>query len=87
MEFPIETGRYLPSLPLAFALVGLLDHALCSRLGWRTACVIAAVPGLLASMDVAVAPYPVLEHFYFSPLKLFEYMAAGRACIASRIGQ
>ena len=47
----------------------------------------AAVPGLLASMDIAVAPYPRLDAFYFSPLKLFEYMAAGRAVVASRIGQ
>jgi glycosyltransferase involved in cell wall biosynthesis len=46
-----------------------------------------AVPGLLASMDVAVAPYPALGHFYFSPLKVFEYMAAGRATVASRVGQ
>ena len=47
----------------------------------------AAVPGLLASMDIAVAPYPRLDAFYFSPLKLFEYMAAGRAVVASGIGQ
>ncbi|MFQ5515453.1 MAG: glycosyltransferase family 4 protein [Myxococcota bacterium] len=46
-----------------------------------------AVPGLLASMDVAVAPYPELDGFYFSPLKLYEYMAAGVSVIASRIGQ
>ena len=45
------------------------------------------VPSLLASMDTAVAPYPPLEQFYFSPLKVFEYMAAGRAVVASRIGQ
>jgi glycosyltransferase involved in cell wall biosynthesis len=45
------------------------------------------VPGLLASMDVAVAPYPPMEHFYFSPLKVYEYMASGRPVVASRIGQ
>ena len=45
------------------------------------------VPGLLASMDVAVAPYPNLPHFYFSPLKVYEYMAAGLPVVASRIGQ
>jgi glycosyltransferase involved in cell wall biosynthesis len=44
------------------------------------------IPGLLASMDVAVAPYPDLANFYFSPLKVYEYMAAGRAVVASRIG-
>lgn len=46
----------------------------------------ADVPALLARMDIAVAPYPDLPDFYFSPLKIAEYMAAGRAVIASRIG-
>jgi glycosyltransferase involved in cell wall biosynthesis len=45
------------------------------------------VPGLLASMDVAAAPYPKLATFYFSPLKVYEYMAAGRPVVASRLGQ
>jgi glycosyltransferase involved in cell wall biosynthesis len=45
------------------------------------------IPGLLASMDVGVAPYPFLPGFYFSPLKVYEYMAAGLAVVASRIGQ
>lgn len=45
------------------------------------------VPRLLASMDVGVAPYPELDQFYFSPLKVYEYMAAGLAIVSSRIGQ
>ena len=45
------------------------------------------IPQYLATMDVAVAPYPAIGNFYYSPLKLFEYMAAGRAVVASRIGQ
>lgn len=45
------------------------------------------VPRYLAVMDVAVAPYPPLGDFYYSPLKLYEYMAAGRAIVASKIGQ
>ncbi len=45
------------------------------------------VPCYLAAMDVAIAPYPALEEFYYSPIKLFEYMAAGRAVVASRVGQ
>lgn len=47
----------------------------------------AAVPELVAAMDIAVAPYPSLEDFYFSPLKVYEYMAAARPVITSRIGQ
>ena len=45
------------------------------------------VPAFLASMDVAVAPYPNLARFYFSPLKVYEYMAAGLPVVASGIGQ
>lgn len=45
------------------------------------------VPGLLASMDAAVAPYPQSDSFYFSPLKVYEYQAAGLPVVASRVGQ
>ena len=45
------------------------------------------LPSALATIDVAIAPYPDSTDFYFSPLKLFEYLASGRAIVASRIGQ
>ncbi len=46
----------------------------------------AMVPSYLASMDIGVAPYPNLEGFYFSPLKVYEYMAMGLPVVASNIG-
>ncbi len=46
-----------------------------------------AIPGWLAALDVAVAPYPADGNAYFSPLKLFEYMAAGRPVVAAAVGQ
>ena len=45
------------------------------------------VPALLDWADVLVAPYPELSGFYFSALKIFEYMAAGKPIVASAIGQ
>ncbi|MBL9134637.1 MAG: glycosyltransferase family 4 protein, partial [Verrucomicrobiales bacterium] len=47
----------------------------------------AEVPRWLGEMDIAVAPYPRLDRFYFSPLKVYEYMAAGLPAVVSRIGQ
>jgi glycosyltransferase involved in cell wall biosynthesis len=46
-----------------------------------------SIPAHVAAFDVAVAPYRGATDFYFSPLKLYEYLAAGRAVIAADIGQ
>jgi glycosyltransferase involved in cell wall biosynthesis len=46
------------------------------------------VPALIREFDVAVAPYTDPAHeFYFSPLKLFEYMGCAAAVAAPRLGQ
>ena len=41
----------------------------------------------LNKSDIAVAPYLKLEPFYFSPVKILDYMAAGIAIVASEQGQ
>jgi len=45
------------------------------------------VPGLMAAADILLAPYEAQDFFYLSPIKIFEYMAAGRAILAARVGQ
>jgi glycosyltransferase involved in cell wall biosynthesis len=42
---------------------------------------------LMSTWDAGVAPYLPAPHFYFSPLKVLEYMAAGICPVASDLGQ
>jgi glycosyltransferase involved in cell wall biosynthesis len=49
------------------------------------------MPAAIAACDIGVAPFDVAAHaplalgFYWSPLKVFEYMAAGLPVVAPRI--
>ena len=45
------------------------------------------IPEHIAAMDIVLAPYPELDFFYYSPLKVFEYMACGKPVITTKIGQ
>lgn len=48
------------------------------------------IPAALAGCAIAVAPYPATGQAsdqYFSPLKIYEYLAAGLPVAASRVGQ
>lgn len=48
----------------------------------------ACVPEYLSTIDITVLPYPRFKkELWFSPLKLYEYMASGKAIVASRSGQ
>jgi glycosyltransferase involved in cell wall biosynthesis len=53
-------------------LLGAVDHA--------------QVPALVRGFDVATAPYRPSSDFYFSPLKVLEYMASGCATVYPEIG-
>jgi glycosyltransferase involved in cell wall biosynthesis len=45
-----------------------------------------AIPEYLAAMTVGAAPYRGQEDFYFSPLKVAEYLAAGLPIVGTRQG-
>lgn len=55
-----------------FARLGYLPHADALR--------------VLERWDIGLAPFDAVPDFYFSPLKLFEYMAAGLCPIVSDVG-
>ncbi|GAB3879337.1 glycosyltransferase family 4 protein [Terrabacter terrigena] len=90
----------LPLLPDAVHLVvagdgpvrdGLTSRSaelgVADRVHWLGQVQHASIPTVLAASDVALAPYPPLADFAFSPLKLYEYLAAGTPVVASAIGQ
>lgn len=45
------------------------------------------IPQYISVMDVCIAPYKPNSDFYFSPIKVFEYMALSKPVIAADIGQ
>jgi glycosyltransferase involved in cell wall biosynthesis len=47
----------------------------------------ADVPRYLAAAEILVSPHAPIDRFIGSPVKIFEYMAAGRAIVASRVAQ
>jgi glycosyltransferase involved in cell wall biosynthesis len=68
---PLLAEAGIPSARMA--LLGAVDHTQLVRrmVGWH----------------VGVAPYAAQTDFYFSPLKVLEYMAAGACPVASDLGQ
>lgn len=45
------------------------------------------IPEYISAMDIVLAPYPKLKFFYYSPVKIFEYMSSGKPVITTNIGQ
>lgn len=68
MESLLEKGAELPAT-VRFCAVGAVAQI--------------EVPKYLAALDISVAPYLPAEPFYFSPLKIAEYMASGLPVVAS----
>ncbi len=82
-----------PSLRLEVVGSGPLEHLLrepglpADRLIAHGAVPHAEAIECLRGWDAGVAPYLPLDDFYFSPLKVLEYMAAGLCPVASALGE
>ncbi len=90
-----------PNTSLRFVLVGtgslqaemqalLTEDCASGRVIFTGAVAHSQVPSLLDACDILVAPHVPLadgSEFFGSPTKLFEYMAMGKAIVASRLGQ
>lgn len=88
-EFPslqlviVGEGPYRQELMRQLQAYGVEDHAVLTGQVAHS-----QIPHLVRQFDIALAPYPNLSHeFYFSPLKLFEYMACGVPVVAPALGQ
>lgn len=80
----IGDGPQGESLRARVAEAGLTD-----RVTFTGAVAPAEIGPLLTGCDLAAAPYPAVDaaDSYFSPLKVYEYLAAGLPVVASAIGQ
>ncbi|MDO5511429.1 glycosyltransferase family 4 protein [Corynebacterium sp.] len=76
------TGPQRAALEEQAAALGVSE-----RVTFHGAVAPSAVPRILQTWDAACAPYPQAEGHYFSPLKVYEYLAAGLPVIASRVGE
>ena len=94
--------RSLPKdMPVRFLFVGsgslhadverlLEDERLRGKAIFTGAVAHERVPALLDACDILIAPHVPLadgSDFFGSPTKIFEYMAMGKAIVASRLGQ
>ncbi len=70
----VEQAAVVSGVEDSVVFLGPVDHA--------------DMPSVIRAFTVALAPYPDLPHdFYFSPLKVFEYLGCGVPVVTSGLGQ
>ncbi|MCL2768652.1 MAG: glycosyltransferase family 4 protein [Solirubrobacterales bacterium] len=91
VEVLVDALTRVPQAHLQVVGHGPLEHLLerlpaerVTRLGARPH---AETIELMAGWDVGVAPYMPIDGFWFSPLKVLEYMAAGACPVCSDLGE
>lgn len=84
----VGTGIDMPAYQKKISLLGLEDYFI-----FTGAVEYERVPAYISAADIALAPFNpakselMQKHgFYFTPLKLFEYMACGKPVISTSVG-
>ncbi len=72
-DMPADVQALAATRPDLIKLAGVIAHD--------------SVPEHLAAMHVAVSSHHARDDFYFSPLKLYEYLACGVPTVAADVGQ
>ena len=90
VETLVEAVSQVPEVHLEVVGHGPLEHTL-ERLPANRVTSFGALPhdeviARMAGWDVGVAPYMPIDGFWFSPLKVLEYMAAAACPVASDLG-
>jgi glycosyltransferase involved in cell wall biosynthesis len=90
IETLVEAVSRVPNVHLEVAghgpQEGLLERLPAERVTRFGVLPHARVVELMAGWDVGLAPYAPVDGFWFSPIKVLEYMAAGACPVASDLG-
>lgn len=78
----VGDGEEAPAVRSQLAKNGALDATHFAGLVSRS-----EAPGFMAAADVLVSPHADVHRFIGSPVKVFEYMAAGKPIVATRVAQ
>jgi glycosyltransferase involved in cell wall biosynthesis len=73
--------------PLTQTIQNSIENDLSSRILFVPYIEHEQIADYIDLFDIALAPYPKTAVFYYSPVKIFEYMALGKAILTVPLGQ